>query len=240
MEATLVNLGWLVLQETLRRGKRPVFINLGKDNLLKRTHLMSYELPALPFDYTALAPYITKETLEFHHDKHHAAYVNNYNNAIKDTDLDGQPIEAVIKAIAGDASKAGLFNNAAQAWNHSFYWNSIKPNGGGAPTGALADKIAADFGSFENFVTEFKQAAATQFGSGWAWLVLDNGSLKITKTGNADTPIAHGQTPLLTIDVWEHAYYLDYQNRRPDYISTFVEKLANWDFASANYEAAIA
>lgn len=201
---------------------------------------MSYELPALPFDYTALAPYITKETLEFHHDKHHAAYVNNYNNAVKDTELDSQPIEAVIKAIAGDASKAGLFNNAAQAWNHSFYWNSIKPNGGGAPTGALADKIAADFGSFENFVTEFKQAAATQFGSGWAWLVLDNGSLKITKTGNADTPIAHGQTPLLTIDVWEHAYYLDYQNRRPDYISTFVEKLANWDFAAANYEAAIA
>lgn len=194
----------------------------------------------MPFDYTALAPYITKETLEFHHDKHHAAYVNNYNNAVKDTDLDGQPIEAVIKAIAGDASKAGLFNNAAQAWNHSFYWNSIKPNGGGAPTGALADKIAADFGSFENFVTEFKQAAATQFGSGWAWLVLDNGTLKITKTGNADTPIAHGQTPLLTIDVWEHAYYLDYQNRRPDYISTFVEKLANWDFASANYAAAIA
>ncbi|ABB56833.1 Superoxide dismutase [Synechococcus elongatus PCC 7942 = FACHB-805] len=229
-----------MLQETLRRGKRPVFINLGKDNLLKRTHCMSYELPALPFDYTALAPYITKETLEFHHDKHHAAYVNNYNNAVKDTDLDGQPIEAVIKAIAGDASKAGLFNNAAQAWNHSFYWNSIKPNGGGAPTGALADKIAADFGSFENFVTEFKQAAATQFGSGWAWLVLDNGTLKITKTGNADTPIAHGQTPLLTIDVWEHAYYLDYQNRRPDYISTFVEKLANWDFASANYAAAIA
>ncbi|WP_041676946.1 superoxide dismutase [Synechococcus elongatus] len=201
---------------------------------------MSYELPALPFDYTALAPYITKETLEFHHDKHHAAYINNYNNAVEDTDLDGQPIEAVIKAIAGDASKAGLFNNAAQAWNHSFYWNSIKPNGGGAPTGALADKIAADFGSFENFVTEFKQAAATQFGSGWAWLVLDNGTLKITKTGNADTPIAHGQTPLLTIDVWEHAYYLDYQNRRPDYISTFVEKLANWDFASANYAAAIA
>lgn len=200
---------------------------------------MSYELPALPFDYTALAPYITKETLEFHHDKHHAAYVNNYNNAVKDTDLDGQPIEAVIKAIAGDASKAGLFNNAAQAWNHSFYWNSIKPNGGGAPTGALADKIAADFGSFENFVTEFKQAAATQFGSGWAWLVLDNGTLKITKTGNADTPIAHGQTPLLTIDVWEHAYYLDYQNRRPDYISTFVEKLANWDFASADRKSVV-
>lgn len=227
-------------QKTRKSGFAQVFITLGKDNLLKGTRLMSYELPALPFDYTALAPYITKETLEFHHDKHHAAYVNNYNNAVKDTDLDGQPIEAVIKAIAGDASKAGVFNNAAQAWNHSFYWNSIKPNGGGAPTGALAEKIVADFGSFENFVTEFKQAAATQFGSGWAWLVLDNGTLKITKTGNADTPIAHGQTPLLTIDVWEHAYYLDYQNRRPDYISTFVEKLANWDFASANYEAAIA
>ncbi len=199
---------------------------------------MAYELPALPFDYTALEPHVSKSTLEFHHDKHHAAYVNNFNNLVKDTELDNQPIEAVIKAVAGDASKAGIFNNAAQAWNHTFYWNSISPNGGGAPTGALADKIAADFGSYDAFVTEFKQAAATQFGSGWAWLVLDNGTLKITKTGNADTPIAHGQTPLLTIDVWEHAYYLDYQNRRPDYISTFVEKLINWDFVAANFAAA--
>ncbi len=199
---------------------------------------MAYELPALPFDYTALEPHISKSTLEFHHDKHHAAYVTNFNNLVKDTDLDSQPIEAVIKAVAGDASKAGIFNNAAQAWNHSFYWNCISPNGGGAPSGALADKIAADFGSFDAFVTEFKQAAATQFGSGWAWLVLDNGTLKITKTGNADTPVAHGQTPLLTIDVWEHAYYLDFQNRRPDYISTFVEKLINWEFVAANFAAA--
>jgi Fe-Mn family superoxide dismutase len=199
---------------------------------------MAYELPPLPYAYTALEPYISKTTLEFHHDKHHAAYVTNYNNLVKDTDLDSQPLEAVIKAIAGDASKAGIFNNAAQAWNHTFYWNCIKPNGGGAPTGSLADKIAADFGSFENFVTEFKQAAATQFGSGWAWLVLDNGTLKVTKTGNADNPIAHGQTPLLTIDVWEHAYYLDYQNRRPDYIGTFVEKLVNWDYVAQNLAAA--
>jgi Fe-Mn family superoxide dismutase len=199
---------------------------------------MAYELPALPYDYTALAPYISKSTLEFHHDKHHAAYVNNYNGLVKDTPFDNQAIEEVIKAVAGDASKAGIFNNAAQAWNHTFYWNSIKPNGGGTPTGALADKISADFGSFEAFVDEFKKAGATQFGSGWAWLVLDGGTLKITKTGNAENPLTTGATPLLTMDVWEHAYYLDYQNRRPDYINDFLTKLVNWDFVSANFAAA--
>jgi Fe-Mn family superoxide dismutase len=199
---------------------------------------MAYELPALPYEYTALEPYISKSTLEFHHDKHHAAYVNNFNAAVKDTEWDSKPIEDVIKAIAGDASKAGVFNNAAQAWNHSFYWNSIKPGGGGAPTGALADKITADFGSFDAFVEEIKKAGATQFGSGWAWLVLDGGTLKITKTGNADNPLTAGQTPLLTIDVWEHAYYLDYQNRRPDYLSDFLSKLVNWDFVAANLAAA--
>lgn len=199
---------------------------------------MAYELPALPYAYTALEPYISKSTLEFHHDKHHAAYVNNYNAAVKDTEWDSKPIEEVIKAIAGDASKAGVFNNAAQAWNHSFYWNSIKPGGGGAPSGALADKITADFGSFEAFVDEIKKAGATQFGSGWAWLVLDQGTLKVTKTGNADNPLTAGQTPLLTVDVWEHAYYLDYQNRRPDYLSDFLSKLVNWDFVAANLAAA--
>jgi Fe-Mn family superoxide dismutase len=199
---------------------------------------MAYELPPLPYDYTALEPYISKATLEFHHDKHHAAYVTNFNNAVKGTEWDSQPIEAVIKAIAGDASKAGVFNNAAQAWNHTFYWNSIKPGGGGAPSGALADKITADFGSFEQFVEAFKTAGATQFGSGWAWLVLDNGTLKVTKTGNADTPLTAGQIPLLTMDVWEHAYYLDYQNKRPDYIATFLNSLVNWDFAAANFAAA--
>ena len=199
---------------------------------------MAYELPALPYDYTALAPYISKSTLEFHHDKHHAAYVNNYNGLVKDTPFDSQAIEDVIKAVAGDASKAGIFNNAAQAWNHTFYWNSIKPNGGGTPTGALAEKITADFGSFEAFVDEFKKAGATQFGSGWAWLVLDGGTLKVTKTGNAENPLTTGATPLLTMDVWEHAYYLDYQNRRPDYINDFLTKLVNWDFVSANFAAA--
>ena len=166
---------------------------------------MAYELPALPYEYTALEPYISKSTLEFHHDKHHATYVKNYNAAVKDTEWDSKPIEEVIKAIAGDASKSGVFNNAAQAWNHSFYWNSIQPGGGGVPTGALADKITADFGSFEAFVDEIKKAGATQFGSGWAWLVLDKGTLNVTKTGNADNPLTAGQTPLLTIDVWEHA-----------------------------------
>ena len=199
---------------------------------------MAYELPALPYDYTALDPYISKSTLEFHHDKHHAAYVNNYNGLVKDTPFDSQAIEDVIKAVAGDASKAGIFNNAAQAWNHTFYWNSIKPNGGGTPTGALAEKISADFGSFEAFVDEFKKAGATQFGSGWAWLVLDGGTLKVTKTGNAENPLTTGATPLLTMDVWEHAYYLDYQNRRPDYINDFLTKLVNWDFVSANFAAA--
>jgi Fe-Mn family superoxide dismutase len=199
---------------------------------------MAYELPALPYDYTALDPYISKSTLEFHHDKHHAAYVNNYNGLVKDTPFDSQAIEEVIKAVAGDASKAGIFNNAAQAWNHTFYWNSIKPNGGGTPTGALAEKITADFGSFEAFVDEFKKAGATQFGSGWAWLVLDGGTLKVTKTGNAENPLTTGATPLLTMDVWEHAYYLDYQNRRPDYINDFLTKLVNWDFVSANFAAA--
>jgi Fe-Mn family superoxide dismutase len=140
--------------------------------------------------------------------------------------------------VAGDAAKAGIFNNAAQAWNHSFYWNCMKPNGGGKPSGALADKIAADFGSFENFVEEFKKAGATQFGSGWAWLVLDNGTLKVTKTLNAENPITAGQVPLLTMDVWEHAYYFDYQNRRPDYIGDFLNKLINWDFVAANFAAA--
>jgi superoxide dismutase, Fe-Mn family len=199
---------------------------------------MAYELPPLPYSYTALEPYLTKATLEFHHDKHHAAYVNNFNTAVQGTDLDQQPIEAVIKAIAGNSEKAGLFNNAAQAWNHSFYWNCIKPGGGGAPTGDLAQKIAADFGSFEQFVEAFKTAGATQFGSGWAWLVLEGGTLKVTKTANADNPLAHGQTPLLTMDVWEHAYYLDYQNRRPDYMSDFLAHLVNWDFVAQNLAAA--
>jgi len=199
---------------------------------------MAHTLPALPYDLDALEPHISRSTLEFHHGKHHAAYVTNLNNLVAGTDLEGKSLEETVQAVAGDTSKAGVFNNAAQVWNHSFYWQCMKPGGGDRPTGALADKINADFGSFEAFVEQFKTAGATQFGSGWAWLVLDGGTLKITKTANADLPLAHGQTALLTMDVWEHAYYLDYQNRRPDYMTTFLEKLVNWDFVAANLAAA--
>ncbi|MDJ0694011.1 superoxide dismutase [Mastigocoleus sp. MO_188.B34] len=199
---------------------------------------MAYALPDLPYDYTALEPYISRKTLEFHHDKHHAAYVKKFNDAVKGTELDSKSIEEVIKAVANDANKVGIFNNAAQAWNHSFYWNCMKPNAGGTPTGELAKKIDADFGSFEKFVEAFKNAGATQFGSGWAWLVLDSGTLKVSKTLNADNPLTSNQIPLLTMDVWEHAYYLDYQNKRPEYIDTFLSKLVNWDFVAENLTAA--
>ena len=199
---------------------------------------MAHQLPALPYDLDALEPHISRSTLEFHHGKHHAAYVTNLNNLVAGTDLEGKSLEDTVTAVAGDTAKAGIFNNAAQVWNHSFYWQCIKPAGGGAPTGELAAKIDADFGSFDAFKEQFKTAGATQFGSGWAWLVLDGGTLKITKTANADLPLAHGQKALLTMDVWEHAYYLDYQNRRPDYMSTFLDKLVNWDFVAANLAAA--
>ena len=199
---------------------------------------MAHQLPELPYGLDALEPHISLQTLEFHHGKHHAAYVTNLNKLIEGGDLEGKSLEEVILAVAGDATKAGVFNNAAQVWNHSFYWQCIKPGGGGAPTGALADKIAADFGSFEAFTEQFKTAGATQFGSGLAWLVLDGGTLKITKTANADLPLAHGQKALLTMDVWEHAYYLDYQNRRPDYMTTYLDKLVNWEFVAANLAAA--
>ena len=199
---------------------------------------MAHTLPALPYGLDALEPNISRSTLEFHHGKHHAAYVTNLNNLVAGTDLESKSLEDTITAVAGDAGKAGVFNNAAQVWNHSFYWQCMKPGGGGQPTGALADKINADFGSYEAFVEQFKTAGATQFGSGWAWLVLDGGTLKVTKTANADLPLAHGQKALLTMDVWEHAYYLDYQNRRPDYMTTYLEKLVNWDFVAANLAAA--
>jgi Fe-Mn family superoxide dismutase len=199
---------------------------------------MAYEQPALPYAKDALAPYISANTLEFHYGKHHAAYINKYNGMVEGTEYANKPIEEVIKAVYGDSSKTGIFNNAAQAWNHSFYWTCMKPGGGGTPTGALADKINSDFGSFEKFKEEFKAAGGTQFGSGWAWLVLDNGTLKVTKTPNAETPLHNGQTPLLTMDVWEHAYYLDYQNKRPDYADAFINNLINWDFVAENFAKA--
>jgi Fe-Mn family superoxide dismutase len=194
---------------------------------------MAITLPDLPYAKNALEPHISARTLELHHDKHHKAYVDNANKLIEGTDLAQLDLAALIKKVAGDPSKAGIFNNAAQVWNHSFYWKCLKPGGGGAPTGAIAQKINADFGSYEKFVEEFKNAGATQFGSGWGWLVLDGGSLKITKTPNAENPMVQGMKPLLVVDVWEHAYYLDYQNRRPDYLSTFVDKLICWDFVNS-------
>lgn len=199
---------------------------------------MVYQLPDLPYDYSALEPHISARTLEFHHDKHHAAYVTKCNGMTKDTPMDDMSIEEVIQSAYKDSAKAGLFNNAAQAWNHSFYWNSMKPGGGGLPGGALAAQINTDFGNYDNFKAVFKEAGGTQFGSGWAWLVLENGKLKITKTPNAENPLVHGQTPLLTMDVWEHAYYLDFQNSRPGYIDTFLSSLVNWDFAAQNFAAA--
>lgn len=190
---------------------------------------MAFTLPELPYSKDALAPHISAETLEYHHGKHHKAYVDNLNKL-----LDGKPeanksLEEIIMSSDG-----GVFNNAAQVWNHTFYWSSMKPKGGGQPTGELADAITRDFGSFDKFKEEFAQAGATQFGSGWAWLVLDGGKLKVTKTPNADLPMKHGQKALLTMDVWEHAYYIDYRNARPKYIETFLGSLANWDFALAN------
>ena len=196
---------------------------------------MAFELPPLPYDKSALEPHISARTLEFHHGKHHAAYVNNLNGLIKDTDLADKSLEDIILAAAKDLpAKQGVFNNSAQVWNHTFFWNCMKKNGGGKPSGKVLAKIESDLGSFDKFIEDFRSAATTQFGSGWAWLVLDGGKLKITKTGNADLPMAHGQKALLTVDVWEHAYYLDYQNRRIDFVQAFIDNLINWEFVEKN------
>ncbi|MAD36655.1 superoxide dismutase [Tistrella sp.] len=195
---------------------------------------MAFELPALPYDKTALEPHISAQTFEFHHGKHHNTYVVNLNKLVEGTDLADASLEDIIVKSRGDAAKAGVFNNAAQGWNHTFFWNSMKPNGGGAPSGDLAKRIDADFGGLDKFKEAFKNAATTQFGSGWAWLVVKDGKLEVVKTGNAETPVGTGATPLLTIDVWEHAYYLDYQNRRPDFVQSFLDNLVNWDFAAEN------
>jgi len=196
------------------------------------------ELPALPYAQDALAPVVSAQTLSFHYGKHHKTYVDNLNKLVAGTDLAEASLEQVIAAVAGKPDKVGVFNNAAQTWNHTFFWNSLKPGGGGAPTGDVAKAIDAAFGSAENFRKEFANAAVTQFGSGWAWLVADKGAVRIMKTANADTPLTLGVTPILTIDVWEHAYYLDYQNRRADFVAAVIDKLLNWDFANANLAAA--
>ena len=191
---------------------------------------MAIELPPLPFAPDALeSKGLSKETIEYHYGKHHAAYVNQLNGLIEGTENADKSLEEII--LAADAGP--LFNNSAQVWNHTFYWNCLSPTGGGAPTGELGDAINSAFGSFDAFSTEFSDAAKTQFGSGWAWLV-DDGGLKIQKTANADLPLKHGVKALLTIDVWEHAYYIDFRNARPDYISNFLANLVNWDFVAQN------
>ena len=190
---------------------------------------MEHTLPALPYAKDALAPHISAETLEFHHGKHHQAYVTNLNNLIKGTEYENLDLEAIVKK----APAGGVYNNSAQVWNHTFYWNCLSPTGGGTPGGELGHAINSAFGSFDAFATEFSDAAKTQFGSGWAWLV-DDGGLKIQKTANADLPLKHGVKALLTIDVWEHAYYIDFRNARPDYISNFLANLVNWDFVAQN------
>jgi len=203
---------------------------------------VAFKLTALPYAPEALAPHLSARTLEFHHGKHHAAYVKKLNELIVGTNLADKSLEQIIHATAGarDTAKeqAKIFNNAAQVWNHDFYWHSMAPGAGGQPGGALARAIDRDFGSFEKFATCFNQAGVGQFGSGWVWLVMRGGKLSVVKTGNADLPLAHGQTALLTADVWEHAYYLDYQNRRPDYLTAFLAHLANWQFAASNFETA--
>ena len=196
---------------------------------------MSVTLPALPYAENALEPMVSANTLSFHYGKHHQAYVDNLNKMIEGTAHDGASLEEIVKASAGKPDMAGIFNNSAQVWNHTFYWHSMSPNGGGAPNGQVAELIERDFGGYDEFKTAFATAGATQFGSGWAWLVSKGGKLEVTKTPNAETPLTQdGVTPLITMDVWEHAYYLDYQNKRPAYIETFLDKLINWDFANQN------
>jgi Fe-Mn family superoxide dismutase len=191
---------------------------------------MAFELPPLPYSNDALAPYgMSQETLEYHYGKHHQTYVNNLNNLVKGTADEDAALEDIIAKADG-----GLFNNSAQVWNHTFFWSCLAPDAGGKPSGDVASKIDAAFGSYDDFRKAFTEAATTQFGSGWAWLIDNGGTLEVTKTANADNPLKHGQKALLTLDVWEHAYYIDFRNARPGFIDNFFDKLLNWDFVAAN------
>jgi len=191
-------------------------------------------LPSLPYADNALAPVISANTIGFHYGKHHKGYVDNLNKLVAGTEFADLPLEKIITETVGKADKTAIFNNAAQTWNHTFYWRSLRPKGGGVPPAALKQKIDASFGNLDACKKELAAAAMSQFGSGWTWLVLDGDMLKVVKTGNADVPLTTGKKPLLTIDVWEHAYYLDYQNRRLDYVNAVLDKLINWDFPAEN------
>jgi Fe-Mn family superoxide dismutase len=193
-----------------------------------------FELPPLPYSEDALAPHISAQTMSFHYGKHHRAYVDKLNELTDGTDLAGKSLEEVIQAAAADAGKKSLFNSAGQTWNHTFYWKSLKPGGGGKPGGKLLEAVKRDFGSVEKLLEALADAANSQFGSGWAWLVSSAGKLEVVKTANAETPLTTAKKPLLTIDVWEHAYYLDYQNQRKKYVQAVLDHLLDWDFAASN------
>lgn len=198
---------------------------------------MAFELPELPYDYEALAPYMSRETLEYHHDKHHQAYVTNGNKLLQDSGLEGKSLEEIVKASFG--KNQGLFNNAAQHYNHTHFWKWMKKNGGGNKLPEkLAKAIDSDLGGFDKFRADFLAAGAAQFGSGWAWLAVKNGKLEISKTPNGENPLVHDATPILGVDVWEHSYYIDYRNARPKYLEAFIDHLVNWDYVLELYEKA--
>ena len=197
---------------------------------------MSFELPSLPYANDALAPYMSAETLDFHYGKHHQTYVTNLNNLIKDTDLQNSSLEEIVIKSSKDSSMAGIFNNAGQHWNHILFWQCMKPNGGGSIPSELEARLNSDFGSVDQFKEAFIQAGTTQFGSGWAWLAIDNGKLVVTKSANASNPLVDGMKPILGCDVWEHSYYIDYRNKRPDYLKAFLDSLVNWEFVASQLD----
>ena len=197
---------------------------------------MSFELPSLPYANDALAPYMSAETLDFHHGKHHQTYVTNLNNLLKDNELQGASLEDIVVKSSKDTSMAGIFNNAGQHWNHILFWQCMKPNGGGSIPSELETRLNSDFGSVDQFKEAFVQAGTTQFGSGWAWLAIDNGKLVVTKSANASNPLVDGMKPILGCDVWEHSYYIDYRNKRPDYLKAFLDSLVNWEFVSSQLD----
>jgi len=197
---------------------------------------MSFELPSLPYANDALAPYMSSETLDFHHGKHHQTYVTNLNNLLKDHELQSSSLEDIVVKTSKDASMAGIFNNAGQHWNHILFWQCMKPNGGGSIPSELEGRLNSDFGSVEQFKEAFIQAGTTQFGSGWAWLAIDNGKLVVTKSPNASNPLVDGLKPILGCDVWEHSYYIDYRNKRPDYLKAFLDSLVNWEFVASQLD----
>ena len=197
---------------------------------------MAFELPSLPYEKDALAPYMSSETLDFHHGKHHQTYVTNLNNLVKDSDMQDASLEDIVVKSSKDSSMAGVFNNAGQHWNHILFWQCMKPNGGGAMPSELENRINSDFGSVDQFKEAFVQAGTTQFGSGWAWLAIDNGKLVVTKSANASNPLVDGMKPILGCDVWEHSYYIDYRNKRPDYLKAFLDNLVNWEFVASQLD----